>query len=395
MAAQIIERVVHGGPRQHRRQVFSLLRRLDIVLLTVTFALTAVGLVMIYSATKTYYPDEPTYFVKRQLIYAVLGVITLVVTTLIDYRRIEEWAWVLYGLAIAALLGVRVVGTASSLGAQREISLGLISIQPSEFAVLALVIAVAQFLHRHEAGLSTGMLARVLLLAAFPMGLVYLQPDLGTTLIMATVVFALLVLAGFRLRLLLLIAAVIVGGFFLAVNLHILQGYQLQRLTGFLHQPAPADCYQLSATQQVDCYQLAQSKTAIGAGGLTGTGLFHGAETNNGFVPYAYADFIFSAIGEQLGFVGAAVIVGLYGVLCFRMTRAMQIARDSFGRLLCGGALVFIAFSTFQNIGMTIGIMPITGIPLPLISYGGSALFATYAAIGLVVNVELRRGGVR
>lgn len=370
-------------------------RRLDVLLLATTLALTVIGLVMIYSATRTYYPTHPLYFVKRQLVYAVLGAIALTVTTLIDYRRIEEWAFVIYGLAVASLLGVRTVGHASSLGAQREISLGLIKIQPSEFAVLALIVVVAHYLHQREAGLSPRVLGRVLLLSAFPMGLVYLQPDLGTTLIMAVVVFASLLLAGFRMRLLILIAAVVLGGFFVAVNLHILHGYQLQRLTGFLHQPAPADCYQLPATQQVDCYQLAQSKTAIGAGGLTGTGLFHGAETNNGFVPYAYADFIFSAIGEQLGFVGASVIIGLYAMLCFRMVRAMQLARDSFGRLLCGGALVFVAFSTFQNVGMTIGIMPITGIPLPLISYGGSALFATFAAIGLVVNVELRRGGVR
>lgn len=354
-----------------------------------------VGIVMIYSATRSYNPTDPLYFVKRQLVYSMLGVIALIVTALIDYRRIEEWAFVIYGIAIVALVGVRAVGHSSSLGAQREISLGLINVQPSEFAVLALLVVVAHYLHQHEAAFSLRVLARVLLLSAIPMGLVYLQPDLGTTLITATVVFVLLLLAGFRLRLLCLIAAVVIGVFLAAVNFHILHGYQLQRLTGFLHQPAPANCYQLNAAQQVDCYQLAQSKTAIGAGGLTGTGLFRGAETNNGFVPYAYADFIFSAIGEQLGFVGAAVVIGLYATLCFRMVRAMQLARDSFGRLLCGGALVFIAFSTFQNVGMTIGIMPITGIPLPLISYGGSALIATFVALGLVVNVELRRGGVR
>jgi rod shape determining protein RodA len=234
-----------------------------------------------------------------------------------------------------------------------------------------------------------------LLFCALPMGLVYLQPDLGTTMIMAIVLFGMLVMAGFRLRLLLAIAVVVVGAFVLAVNVHILQGYQLERITGFLHQPAPAGCFQLSATQQTACYQLAQSKIAIGAGGLTGTGLFKGSETTYAFVPFAYADFIFSAIGEQLGFLGEAVILGLYALLCFRIVRAMQLARDSFGRLVCGGALMFVAFSTFQNVGMTIGIMPITGIPLPFISYGGSALIAMFAAVGLVMNVELRRGGVR
>jgi rod shape determining protein RodA len=389
--SSLFDRLGAGSPGRRQRGFLSLLRRFDVILLATTLTLTAVGLVMIYSATRT----ESTSYVKHQVVFTVLGVITLLVTMLIDYRRIEEWAWVLYGLAIAALLGVRVIGTAGSLGAQREITFGPLTIQPSEFAVLAVIIAVAQYLHQREAGLSPRVLVRLLILCAVPMGLVYLQPDLGTTMIMAIVLFGMLVMAGFRLRLLLAIAVVVVGGFALAVNVHILQGYQLERITGFLHQPNPEGCFQLSASQQSACYQLAQSKIAIGAGGLTGTGLFKGAETSYAFVPFAYADFIFSAIGEQLGFLGEAVILGLYALLCFRMVRAMQLARDSFGRLVCGGALMFVAFSTFQNVGMTIGIMPITGIPLPFISYGGSALIAMYAAVGLVMNVELRRGGLR
>jgi rod shape determining protein RodA len=393
--SSLIDRFGAGPPGRRQMGFLGYLRRFDVVLLATTLTLTCVGLVMIYSATRTAEPGNPTYYVKRQAVFAVLAVLTLLVTMLVDYRRIEEWAWVIYGLSIAALVGVRVIGTPGSLGAQREINLGVLSIQPSEFAVLALIIAVAQYLHHREAGLSPRVLVRLLLLCALPMGLVYLQPDLGTTMIMAIVVFGLLLMAGFRLRLLIAIAVVVVGGFLFAVNVHILHGYQLERITGFLHQPAPGDCFSLSAAQQSDCYQLAQSKIAIGAGGLTGTGLFKGAETSYEFVPYAYADFIFSAIGEQLGFLGEVVILGLYALLCFRVVRAMQLARDSFGRLVCGGALMFAAFSVFQNVGMTIGIMPITGIPLPFISYGGSALFAMYAAVGLVMNVELRRGGFR
>jgi len=391
VTVQFIDRFGSGLGGRRRLGLAGLIRRFDVILMATALTLTAVGLVMIYSATRT----ESTSYVKHQAVFAVLGVMVTFVTMLIDYRRIEEWAWIIYGIAIAALLGVRVVGSYSSLGAEREITLGPLTIQPSEFAVLAMVIAVAQYLHQRESGLSPRVLVRLLLLCAVPMGLVYLQPDLGTTMIMAIVLFGMLVMAGFRLRLLLAIAVVVVGGFVLAVNVHLLQGYQLQRITGFLHQPPPAGCFQLSAAQQTDCYQLAQSKIAIGAGGFTGTGLFKGAETSYAFVPFAYADFIFSAIGEQLGFLGEAVIIGLYALLCFRMVRAMQLARDSFGRLVCGGALFFVAFSTFQNVGMTIGIMPITGIPLPFISYGGSALIAMYAAVGLVMNVELRRGGVR
>jgi rod shape determining protein RodA len=389
--SSLIDRLGGGSPGGRRRGFLGMLRRFDVVLLATALTLTAVGLVMIYSATRT----ESTSYVKHQAVFTVLGLITLLVTMLVDYRRIEEWAWIIYGVAIAALLGVRVIGTPGSLGAQREITLGPLTIQPSEFAVLAVIIAVAQYLHHREAGLSPRVLVRLLLLCAVPMGLVYLQPDLGTTMIMAIVLFGMLVMAGFRLRLLLAIAVVVVGGFVLAVNVHVLQGYQLERITGFMHQPAPAGCFQLPAAKQSACYQLAQSKIAIGAGGLTGTGLFKGEETSYAFVPFAYADFIFSAIGEQLGFLGEAVILGLYALLCFRIVRAMQLARDSFGRLVCGGALMFVAFSTFQNVGMTIGIMPITGIPLPFISYGGSALIAMFAAVGLVMNVELRRGGVR
>jgi rod shape determining protein RodA len=219
-----------------------------------------------------------------------------------------------------------------------------------------------------------------------------LEPDLGTTIITTIVVITMLVVGGVRLRYLALLALAVLTAFVLGTKLHLLHSFQIQRLTSFLHQD---ECAKLTGQEQQDCqnnvYQLSQAKYAIGAGGFQGTGLFRGAMTSSGFVPLNYADTIFSAIGEQLGFVGSLVVVGLFGVMSLRMFRAIQVARDTFGRVVCAGCLAFVVFSVFENIGMNVGIMPITGIPLPFISFGGSALLATFAAVGLVANVEMRR----
>jgi rod shape determining protein RodA len=329
--------------------------------------------------------------VKHQAIYVVFGVVAMLVVTVLDYRRLaESWGYLFYGLAIVGLLAVRAVGSQNQ-GSQREINLGLISLQPSEFAVLALIIAVAVFVHAHEEDLGARRLAKLLLLAAVPMLLVLLQPDLGTTTISAIVLVAMLVLAGVRMKYLGLLVLGVAVFAVLAVHTHVLPSYQLQRFLAFTHQDDAKFC----TTHYNLCYQLIESKTAIGAGGLRGTGLFAGALTNTGFVPYAYADFIFSAIGEQLGFVGSAVVLGLFGIVALRIFRATQRARETLGRLLCVGVLAFLVFSVFQSVGMSVGLMPITGVPLPFISYGGSAIVAFFIAIGLVGSVELHQAGRR
>jgi rod shape determining protein RodA len=389
VAVQLIERRVRAPADPRRRGLLYTLRHLDLALFGATLALAAIGLVVVYSATKS--SSSPTYFVEHQAIYVVFGVVAMLVVTVIDYRRLaESWGYLFYGLAIVSLLGVRAIGTAA-LGAQREVNLGLISLQPSEFAVLALIVAVAVFVHTHEEDLGARRFVKLLLLAGVPMLLVLIQPDLGTTTITAVVLLAMLVLAGVRLRYLALLVLGAVAITFLAVHLHVLPSYQLQRFLTFIHQDNPTFCSSPSSP----CYQLIESKTAIGAGGMRGTGLFAGALTNTGFVPYAYADFIFSAIGEQLGFVGAAVVLGLFGVLALRIFRATQRARDTLGRLVCVGVLAFVVYSVFQNVGMSVGLMPITGVPLPFISYGGSAILAFFIAIGLVASVELHQGGRR
>ena len=390
VAAHLLDRGGRVRARREERGALSLLRHIDLVLVGATFAVALIGVVMVYSATRSVFPLEPTYYVKRQILYLVVGVALGVGCAVVDYRRLEELGYVLYGAIVLSLVAVFAVGrsigagsgAASSATTVREIPLGPFQFQPSEFGVLGVIVAIGLYVHRHEKELTLKRLAAITGLAAVPMVLVFKQPDVGTTVIIAIVFAGLLVFAGVRARYLLGFALLAGGGIAALFGLHLLHGYELQRFSCFLH-----------PNQNVSgaCYELNVVKEAIGAGGLHGTGLFKGAVTNLQYVPEQYADFIFSAVGEQGGFIGGVVLLGLYALMALRIFRAMQLARDTLGRMICGGALVFLVFSVFQNVGMNVGIMPITGIPLPFVSYGGSAMLAFFAMVGLVVNVEMRR----
>lgn len=355
------------------------------MLILATLFLAGTGLVMVYSASRTIYPLEPTYFLKRQIVYGVVGVVAMVVCAVFDYRRLEDLAYYIYGAIVLAL--VTVIGAGHSQnGSERWINLGGLQFQPSEFAVLAVIVTLAVYLARHRRELNARRVIALVGLTGIPMLLVVAQPDLGTAIMLAVVLFVMLYFGGVRMRFLVALVAIAVVGFAAAVALHLLNGYQLDRLTSFLHQD--------TGSQTLN-YNVIQSKTAIGAGGISGTGLFKGQETNLAYVPIQYADFIFSAVGEQVGFIGSATLIFLYGIVVFRIFRAIQVARDELGRLIASGILAFLVFSVFENIGMSTGIMPITGIPLPFISYGGSALVAFFCAIGFVLNVEMHRSRAR
>jgi rod shape determining protein RodA len=364
--------------RSERHPLLSLVRHIDLTLIGSALALGLIGVVMVYSATRAEYGR---YYFDRQLVWMALGVLIMILVMLVDYRRYRQMGYVLYGLVVLSLAGVFVVGK-SALGAQRWYQFGALQIQPSEFAAIGLILAVATFVSHREGVLEFREMLAILLLAGVPLVLVYKQPDLGTTIVLGVTLAAMLVAAGVRVRYLAFLVVAVVGGFFVAIHLHLLQQYQLSRLTSFLHQG--------QGTESSN-YQLFQAKEGIASGGLHGTGLFQGSATNLGYVPFQYTDFIFSAVGEQLGFVGSAVVIGLFGTIALRTLRAAQIAKDPFGRMVCAGALAFVAFSAFENIGMNIGLTPITGIPLPFISYGGSALFGFFGTVGLVANVEMRR----
>lgn len=389
-------RGAHYGGNKRAREVFDesvgFLSQLDLYLLLSTAVLTVIGLLMVFSATRSLIPTEPSYYIKRQIVYAVIGFMAMCFFIVVDYRLLQRFTNLLYVLVILSLLAVRAIGHASgfgnaagSAGAIREIAIGPIAIQPSEFAVLVVILTIAKIVDEHVGAYTRRDIAKMVFIAALPMSLVLIQPDLGTTIIIAVVLFTLLTVAGVRARYLLSGLALAVALFFVFTTLHLLHSYQLSRLTGYLNQ----DC------NLIQNYNLCISKTAIGAGGLRGAGLFQGAFTNNQYVPVQYADFIFSAIGEQLGFLGSIAVLMVFGVLAFRIFRAIGRSADRFGQLICAGVLAFLVFSVFQNVGMTVGLMPITGIPLPFISYGGSALFAFFIAIGLVVNVERNAPGRR
>ena len=384
-----VDTLARRGRVAHRREenaALAVLRHVDYLLVLAVLVLAAIGAVMVYSATRSAYPLEPTYYLKRQLAYDLVGAGAMVLCALVDYRRLEEWGYVLYGAIVLALVAVKGIGHSAN-GAQRWISFAGFQFQPSEFAVLAVICVISVYLSRHERVLNASSIAALVGLAGIPLLLILVQPDIGTAILLAAVLFVMLYVGGVRLRFLAALVALAVAAFACAVAIHMLNRYQLDRLTAFLHQD--------SGGYRTLNYNVIESKTAIGDGRLGGTGLFRGPETNLAYVPFQYADFIFSAIGEQLGFIGSAIVVGLYGVVGFRAFRAIQVARDSLGRLLCAGVLAFLVISVFENIGMATGIMPITGIPLPFISYGGSALIAFLIAVGVVVNVELHQSRPR
>lgn len=388
MVQRVLERPVVLERRQRSaRHVFE---HVDVLLVLSALVMAAFGVLMVYSATRGKLlasGSDPHYFLTRQATYVAIGVVVMVAVALIDYHRFEELSLVAYGLMLIALLSVMVIGK-SALGSQRWFQLGSFQLQPSAFASLAIILLGAFYCSRHQGEqLTLRRLGLLLVLAGVPVLLVIKQPDLGSGIIMCVILATILIVAGARARYLLLLAALVVLGVFLVIHLGVLKQYQVDRLATFLHQNQHGH----SGQSQTLYYNLDQSKTAIGSGGLFGKNLFHGSQTNLAFVPEQQTDFIFTAVGEQLGFVGAASVLGLYGLMVWRILRTAQLAKDPFGRLLCAGVFGYIAFSVFQNAGMTMGIMPITGIPLPLLSYGGSATIAVFAAIGLVLSVSMRR----
>jgi rod shape determining protein RodA len=360
-------------------------RSWDWLLFAVTCALTVVGTVLVWAATEPALRQaglDPHTYLKKAILWAVLGFVLMIVTACIDYRRIRRWTPYIYGFSLLLLLAVLAAGQSVN-GAKAWISLpGGFQVEPSEFAKLGLILSAAWLLSRRNDPSGRPRLrdAGLAALAAAPLIiLVEREPALGVMLVLVFTLAGIVVVSGIRLYWVLTLLAAVAGGIYVIAKLHLLKGYQLTRLTSFLH-----------PTQDLagSGYNGLQAKIAVGSGGLHGEGLFHGTFTGGNFVPSVQTDFIFTVAGEELGFVGAAAIVALLGVVVFRAIRAAQIADDMFGMLVASGVAIWFIFQTFVNVGMTIGIMPITGLPLPFISYGGSAIFADMIAIGLVQSVR-------
>jgi rod shape determining protein RodA len=362
----------------------------DFVLVLATIVVALVGVVMVYTATRGVLlaaGDDPHAYLKKQALFVVLGVIVMVAVALFDYRRLEPVAYLLYGLSVFSLLVVMVAGSHVQ-GSERWFNVGPLEIQPSEFAVVGLILIVAAYCdRREEEGLAWLDVFKLLILAGIPIALVLVQPDLGTAIIMMIVLLVMLAVAGLPIRILILLVLGVALVGLLAFESGILHAYQIARLTTFLNPNSTSTNPNVVSA----IYNTTEAKNAIGSGGFFGTGLLRGVQTNLGYVPEQSTDFIFTAVGEQLGFVGAVGLLSLLGLIAWRVLSAAGKSRDIFGRLVCTGLFTFVAFSVFQNAGMTMGIMPITGIPLPFVSYGGTAVIAFFLAVGLALSVGARR----
>ena len=359
------------------------LRKYDWVLLVAVVGLSLIGTLLVYSATQP--SADPRSYLVKQLINVALGLILLVAVSLLDYRQIRLLAPIVYAVAVLGLVAVlSPLGTTVS-GAKAWINLPAgFQVEPSEFAKIGLVLVIAVvFGELRDSGRIPGPkhAAGVLALALIPVVLVEREPALGVIILLLLMTFGMIALSGLRLR---WVAAIVAAGALavLAVfKLHLLRAYQLDRLTAFLHP---------GADPTGTGYETIHSKIMIGSGGLFGTGFLHGSLVTASFVPNQQTDFIFSVAGEEVGFVGCAVIIALLGLLIFRALRIATRADDQFGLLAASGIALWFGLQAFINIGMTIGIMPVTGLPLPFVSYGGSAMFADMIAIGVLQSVHRR-----
>lgn len=352
----------------------------DYLLLIVMFAIFAIGLATIYSATKSRGLSAEDSFLFKQLNSMGIAVILLVLTIAISYQRFIDIAYVIYGINILLLIMVLMVGHAR-LGAQRWFSIGGFAFQPSEFIKLSLVLVLSNYAASKKDSMRyLGSLIVPIILLGIPFVLVLLQPDLGTALLLLPIFFAIMVISGARLKYLGIMILIGLAG--LPVFWHFLRDYQKQRLLVFVN----PNIDPLGAG-----YTIIQSKIAVGSGGLFGKGWLNGTQNQLNFLPERHTDFIFSTFGEEWGFLGASVLVLMYFFIVKRAFSVASLTSDLYGKTIAYGIGTMIGVQLVINIAMTIGLMPVVGIPLPLVSYGGSSLIATVVAIGLLINVGVRR----
>jgi rod shape determining protein RodA len=361
------------------------IRHVDPVLVAAVVLLGVIGLLAIYSATNeslTAIGEDPARFVKRQVTFFALGSIVLLLVATVDYRLFKVYAGIAYVSALVLLVLVRTPIGTSIRGSQRWFELFGFQLAPSELAKLAVIGMLAAYLSELRGDLTLRDVFRASGMAALPALLVFLQPDLGTSIVFVAILVGILVVAGARARqlgvLAVTAAVLIVGGF----QVGLVKEYQVERLRAFLD-PTNVD--------ESARYNREQAEIAIGAGGLFGLGYLQGTQTNLRFVPEQHTDFIFTVVGEEFGFLGSAMLLALYGVVLWRAFRVALLSKDQFGTYVAAGIATMLALQTFVNIGMNVGIMPITGIPLPFVSYGGSSLLVNAAAIGVLESIHMRR----
>ena len=361
-------------------------RHIDWLLLLAAGGLSAFGLLVIYSATSDRLAArglDPQQFVDHQSAALAVGVVAMVVVMLVDYRALLAWAPVLYAAALVPLGAVLVYGDIVN-GSRAWLSLGALQFQPSELAKVTLIVMLAALFHeRREDGLALRALVEALAISAVPMALILAQPDFGTFMVYVAIVFGVLLLARVRVRYLMALIALGVAAVAVILASGALAAYQVDRLASFLS-PETVD-------PRGAGFNVNQAQIAIGSGRVAGQGLFQGSQTSLSYVPENHTDFIFTVVGEELGFLGCALVLGGFALLLWRALRIAALSRDTFGVLLAAGVVTVFGFQVFINVGMTVGLLPVTGLPLPLLSYGGTSLVGCFLMVGLLQNVHMRR----
>ncbi len=358
--------------------------RIDPLLVIATVGLVCCSLAALFVSTQDDVPGQPHYYVVRQGIYGVVGVCLMYGVSRIDYSRLRQFTYPLYGVMLSSIALVLVLGSVAR-GSRRWIELPFFNFQPSELGKLLLVLSLAGFMVNRMRTFDRQTTARAVLIGLVPVLLVLGQPDLGTSLVYVVGIAAILFVAGAPVRHFAVLGALAAVAASLAivvppmVGVTVFHSYQLQRLTSFI-QPSsdPSDAG----------YQQAQSKIAIGSGEKTGRGVEDSTQVGLEFLPEHHTDFIFAVVGETYGFAGCALVLSLYALLIWRGLHILTIAKNLYGALIAGGITVMLLFQIFVNIGMTVGIMPITGIPAPLLSYGGSSMLVTFLSVGLLQSVH-------
>ena len=362
----------------------SIFIRLDVSIILASIGMLCIGLVSVYSATRGLVDPEvdvaDTSFLQRQLMFVGVGSVLAAVVAATDYRKTRGLIPLIYAGTVVLLFGLFFFGSEFN-NATSWYSFGVITVQPSEFAKLTLILALASWFSSVNSrdGLPLLNVGLGLAIAGLLAGLVLGQPDFGTVMVYAAIVAGIVVVAGIAVRHVFAVLGVVAFAIWVMIRRDFVGAYAVERFTSFVD------------PENADRFNVDQSEIAIGNGGLTGQGLFQGSQNNSSLVPEKETDFIFSVLGEELGFVGGATLLGLYAFLLLRIWRVAHLAEDEYGRLICVGVFSMFLFQAFQAIGMNMGMMPVTGIPLPLISFGGSSMLASLMALGLVENVHAHR----
>jgi len=372
-----------------RRSRGSIFAGFDPILTSAVAALLVIGTLLVYAATRNWYAAnnlDPEYYLKRHVLNILIGLVLAWGTTIIDYRLLRAYTPIFWGAGVIGLIIVLIPGLGLEVnGAQAWIGLpGGFQIQPAELAKISIIVGMSLILSErtHDSNEPTSRdVLQALLVAGIPVLFILLQPDMGTVFIISASVVTIIAISGAPSRWVVGLLLVAVLGAFGATKAGVINSYQVNRLQSFVNP---------NADIQGTGYQLRQARITVGSGGFLGTGLFDGPQTNGRFVPEQQTDFIFTVAGEQLGFVGSAGILLLYLIILMRAFSIARRANDPYGRLVATGITAWFAFQVFENIGMTLGLMPMTGVPLPFLSYGGSSMFATLIGFGLLQNVHAR-----